>query len=78
MYLIKTKTKMSLLYQENIIKTIEQLSPSYDLDDNLKYFAKSILRYFKLSKEINYTYIIGLLENQDNKIVFYNSICQKL
>ena len=63
---------MSLLYQENIINTIEQLSPSYDLNDNLKYLAKSILRYFKLSKEINYTYIIGLLENLDNQIVFYN------
>jgi len=63
---------MSLLYQENIIKTIEQLSSPYDLNDNLKYLTKSILRYFKLSKEINYTYIIGLLKNQDNQIVFYN------
>ena len=63
---------MSLIYQETIINTIEELSPPYDLDDNLKYLVKSILGYFKLSKEINYPYIIGLLENEDNKIVFYS------
>lgn len=63
---------MSLIYQETIVTTIEELSPAYDLDDNLKYLIKSIMRYFKLSKEINYPYILGLLENEDNKIVFYN------
>jgi ribosomal protein S18 acetylase RimI-like enzyme len=64
--------KMSLLCQEDIVRSITELSPVDDLDDNLKYLVKSIIGYFKLSKEINYTYIIGLLENEDNKIIFYN------
>ena len=63
---------MTLLYQTDIIKTIEELSPLCDLEYNLKYLVKSVVKYFKLSTEINYRYIIGLLENDDNKIVYYN------
>lgn len=63
---------MSLLYLKNIIKNIEEYSPHDDLDDNLHNLAKKVMQHFKLSKELNYVYILRLLENDDNKIVFYN------
>jgi ribosomal protein S18 acetylase RimI-like enzyme len=62
-----------LRYQDDIIKTIEELSPPDDLDENLRYHAKSVMRFYKkITKDINYGYIIGLLENEENQIVFYN------
>jgi ribosomal protein S18 acetylase RimI-like enzyme len=63
----------NLSYQEDIITTIEELSPPDDLDENLRYYAKSVIRFYKkITKDLNYVYIIGLLENEENKIVFYN------
>ena len=62
-----------LLYQEEIIRLIEDLSLSSDLDDNLRQHAKCVIKYYKqMYKDINYSYILGLLENEENKIVFYN------
>ena len=68
-----------LRYQEEIIETIENLSPLEDLEDNLRYHAKSVINYYKkIAGDINYVYIIGLLENEENKIVFYNISSNKI
>jgi ribosomal protein S18 acetylase RimI-like enzyme len=62
-----------LIYQEDILRLMEEISPPDDLNDNLKYHAKSVIKYYKqIAKDINYSYIIGLLENAENQIVFYN------